>query len=53
MKTLELKKLKPVGLEVFVFPEKKAKKLKDFFGKGKGIFGDALKYQQDLRKEWK
>ncbi len=25
----------------------------EFFGKGKGIFGDGLKYQKSLRKEWK
>ena len=27
-------------------------KIMDFFGKGKGIFGDGLKYQKRIRK-WK
>jgi predicted RNase H-like HicB family nuclease len=27
-------------------------KRSDYFGKGKGIFGDAMKYQKKLRNEW-
>ncbi len=55
MKTLEktsTSSIKPLDIQVFVFPEKKAKKTKNFSGKLKGIFGDAVEYQRNLRKEW-
>ena len=38
-------------VKIFIFP--KQKNTAKFFGKGKGIFGDGLKYQKQLRKEWK
>jgi len=31
---------------------KKKKKLADFYGKGKGIYGNAIDYQNEVRNEW-
>lgn len=31
---------------------KKLKKLSDFYGKMRGVYGDALEYQKKIRDEW-
>ena len=38
-------------VKIFIFAES-VKKM-NYFGKGKGIFGDALKFQKKMRSEWK
>lgn len=32
--------------------KRKAKKLADFYGKKKGIYGDPIQYQKEIRDEW-
>ena len=38
-------------VKIFIFTESPSKK--SFFGKCKGVFGDALKFQKHMRREWK
>lgn len=44
-------KLNNALVKIYVWTKNPLRK-SDYFGKGKGIFGDALKYQKKLRKEW-
>lgn len=32
--------------------KKRSKKLSDFYGKMKGVYGDGLEYQKKIRDEW-
>ena len=38
-------------VKIFIFSESVNKT--SYFGKGKGIFGDALKFQKKMRSDWK
>lgn len=37
-------------IRIFIFPQ--VKNNINYFGKGKGIFGDGLKFQKKIRQEW-
>ena len=41
-------------VRIFILPAiiKKEKPKKSYFGLVKGVYGDALKYQKKIRKEW-
>jgi len=41
---------KTAELKIFTFSNQKTKKT--YLGKGKNLFGDGVKYQKELRKEW-
>ncbi|MEK9159704.1 MAG: hypothetical protein AAB383_03160 [Patescibacteria group bacterium] len=41
---------KTAELKIFTFSNQKAKKT--YLGKGKNLFGDGVKYQKEIRKEW-
>ncbi len=41
---------KKLKVQIFAFPKLKSKI--SFFGKGKNLFGDGVKFQKEIRKEW-
>ncbi len=45
-------KLNNASVKIYVWIKTSVNKT-NYFGKGKGIYGDALKYQKKMRSEWK
>ena len=45
-------KFNNASVKIYVWVKNPLKK-PDYFGKGKNIFGDALKYQKKIRNAWK